>query len=99
MTTPEVSLGETVRQIPALVHLLDYIEANAASIFIRDQVNGRIGNYALIDLPAARALKWAFHLVRNSTIPISTGNEPDFQEDEEEGEEEEEETDGETDEG
>lgn len=70
MTQPDVSLGAVVREIPALIHLLNYIEQNAPSIYIREDVNGKIDAYPLADLPAPLALHYAFEFIRNCTIPI-----------------------------
>lgn len=64
------SLGEAVREITALVNLMEYIEQRSASIYVRDFVNGELGTYALSDLPAPRALHWAFHFLKNCTIPV-----------------------------
>lgn len=69
----EKSLGEVVRGIPALVNLLDYIEGRAASIFVRERINGEIGNHSLADLPAPLAIHYAFEFIRNCSIPIRTG--------------------------
>lgn len=71
------SLGEVVRGIPALVHLMDYIEKRAACIYIRDYVNGELRNYPLSDLPAPLAIHWAFEFLRNCTIPVPVSPVPD----------------------
>ena len=67
----EKPLGEIVRAVPALVNLMSYIESRAASIYVRDYVNGELARYALADLPAERALHWAFEFLKNCTIPIT----------------------------
>lgn len=72
----EKSLGEVVRGIPALVNLLDYIEGRAASIFVRERIDGQIGNHALADLPAPLAIHYAFEFIRHCSIPIRTGGNP-----------------------
>lgn len=90
MTEPEVSLGAAVREIPALIHLLAYIEQNAPSIFVCERIDGEIGKHALADLPAPLALHYAFEFIRNCTIPIHSvmRTEPDpFEEFEENHEE------------
>lgn len=65
------SLGDVVCELTALVRLMDYIEQRSASIYVRDFVHGKLGNYALADLPAPLALKWAFSLLKTCSIPIS----------------------------
>lgn len=70
----EKPLGEIVRAVPALINLMNYIETRAASIYVRDYINGELGRYALSDLPAERALHWAFDFLRNCTIPITRDN-------------------------
>lgn len=64
------SLGEVVRGTAALVRWMEYIERNAASIYVRDYVDGKVGTYPLSDLPARQALHWAFEALRSCTIPI-----------------------------
>lgn len=70
----EKPLGEIVRAMPALVNLMDYIQSRAASIYVRDYVNGELGRYALADLPAERALHWGFEFLKNCTIPVTRDN-------------------------
>lgn len=86
------SLGKVVREIPALVALMNYIEQDAASIYVRDSVDGQLGNYALSDLPAPQALHWAFQVLRNCSIPddseLPAPEKPDWDDPEEEPEEE-----------
>lgn len=66
----ERPLGEIVRAVPALINLMNYIETRAASIYVRDYVNGELGRHALADLPAERALHWGFEFLKHCTIPI-----------------------------
>lgn len=66
----EKPLGEIVRAMPALMNLMNYIESRAASIYVRDCIDGQFGKFALADMPAERALHWAFDFLRNCTIPI-----------------------------
>ena len=80
-------LGEVVRGVPALLHVMNYLEQYAASIFVRDIIEGEVGNYALADLPAPRALHWAFEFIRRSTLPIETAQQ-EFDPSEEEDEQE-----------
>lgn len=47
-----------------LTELLDRIERNAESIFVRAEVNGVTGNYALTELPVPLALHHAFRMIR-----------------------------------
>ena len=52
-----------------LFALVDFIEAHAGSIFVREQVNGRWGSYALSELPAPLALHHAFRFIREKHVP------------------------------
>lgn len=74
------SLGKVVRGIPALVNLMEYIEQRSASIYVRDYLDGKLGTHALSDLPASRALHWAFEFLRNCTIPVPVSRVPDTEE-------------------
>lgn len=72
----EKPLGEIVRAMPALMNLMTYIESRAASIYVRDYVNGELGRHPLADLPAEQALHWAFEFLRNCSIPITVADHP-----------------------
>lgn len=67
----EKPLGEIVRAIPALMNLMSYIESRAASIYVRDYIDGQVGKFALADLPAERALHWGFAFLQTCTIPVT----------------------------
>ena len=41
-----------------------HIETHASSIYVREEVNGQWGDYALSELPAQKALYWAFQFIR-----------------------------------
>jgi hypothetical protein len=58
--------------------LLDEIERHASEIFVREQINGRWGSYALTDMPPALAIKNAFNFIRRGAWPIrlKTPDEP-----------------------
>ena len=81
-------LGEVVRGVPALLHLMSYLERYAGSIYVRDTIAGQVGNYALSDLPAPRAIHWVFDFLRRSTLPIGVYGQEEPFDPEEDGDDE-----------
>jgi hypothetical protein len=47
-----------------LVQLLDRIEQNTDSIYVRAEVDGHVGTYALCELPSRTALYHVFRWIR-----------------------------------
>lgn len=58
----------TIEEKDVLIQLLDYIENSAPSIYVRDYINGEIGNHALADLPGQQAIHWAFEFIRRRAL-------------------------------
>jgi hypothetical protein len=61
---PDTELPKTLDE------LLNYIEANLDGIYIREQVNGKWGSYALTEMPVERAIAHAFRFVREARIQV-----------------------------
>lgn len=56
--------------IERLLDLLDRIEYHAPEIFIREKVNGTVGNYALSELPTPLALDHVCRWIRKAIQPV-----------------------------
>jgi len=64
--------GESkLKSMTDLGALCDYIERNADRIYVREQVDGKWGSYALTSLPAPLAVSHALRLVRESRTPAA----------------------------
>ena len=63
------------KAMSTLPELLDYIERHADEIYVRETINGEPGNHRLSELPAPRALHWAFEWIRRGVVPrrVRTG--------------------------
>jgi len=55
---------ETVEQLVA------YIRDNAADIFVREQLEGAWGSYALTELPVATVLRLVAKWVSDGAVPV-----------------------------
>lgn len=47
-----------------LIEVIDLIEREAASIAVREQVNGQFGNFYLTELPAELAIRHVCNILR-----------------------------------
>ena len=56
--------GKTIEQA------FDEIEKNAANIYVREKVDGKIGRYSLAELPGDLAIKHAFRFIRENRQPV-----------------------------
>ena len=50
--------------------LMNQIEENLDSIFVREQLNGKWGSYSLAELPAPLGIKHAFRFLRENRAPV-----------------------------
>ena len=57
--------------------LCDYIKDNASRIFIREQIDGKWGAYALSDLSVDKAIYHTLRFVREGRIPVILKGESD----------------------
>jgi hypothetical protein len=57
-------------QAVTLAELLDEIEQNADSLYIREQIDGKWDSYALSSMPGQMAIGHAFRFIRERILKI-----------------------------
>ena len=67
--TPE-DQQQRIEAFPTLPELLDYSEQNSGTILVRADVNGRLANYSLSELPASEAIHWVCEFIRRGKVPF-----------------------------
>lgn len=51
-----------------IIELLNQVQHGAKDIYVRETVNGKVGNYALTELPAYLAIQHTCRLIRERLI-------------------------------
>jgi len=52
--------------------LCDYILKYAQDIYVREQINGKWGGYALTELPPQKAIEHTLRFIKEGHIPVRT---------------------------
>jgi hypothetical protein len=70
---------KTAQNTPAAIKTLpDYIERFADEIYVREQIDGEWGTYALTDLPVRLAIHHAMRLAADGYLPVRGRREGDL---------------------
>ncbi len=62
--------GENVMKKIRIDELCDYIVENANRIYVRENVKGKWGSYALTELPAELAIQHALRFIKERRVPV-----------------------------